>query len=171
MTLGMGERSRINLGGCKPGGVNYNEGMGIVEQLDRVLTEYLVKKAPALPVSVKEFIVNFGPWISLILGLLLLPLILAAFGLGALFTPVAMMAGVRFGATYMLSILVAVVQMVLQFAAIGGLLKRQTGGWKLAFYGALVGGVYSLVSLQIIGLVIGTGLSLYVLYQIKSYYK
>jgi hypothetical protein len=141
------------------------------EQLDKVLTEYLVKKAPALPETVKEFIVKFGPWISLVIGIMLLPLILAALGLGALFSPVAMMAGVRFGAGYMLSMLVAGVQMVLQFAAIPGLLKRQLAGWRLAFYGALVGGLYSVVSVNILGLVIGTGLSLYVLYQIKSYYK
>ncbi len=135
------------------------------------VAEYLVKKAPALPAAVKEFIVNFGPWISLVLGIMLLPLILAAFGLGAILSPFAMMAGVRFGVGYMLGILVALVQMVLQFAAIGGLMKKQMGGWKLASYAALVGGVYSLITLQIVGLILGTGLSLYVLYQIKSYYK
>jgi len=142
-----------------------------MDQLDSVLNEYLVKKVPALPAAAKDFIVKFGPWISLVVGIMLLPLILAAFGLGALFGPVAMMGGVRFGATYMLSMLVAAGQMVLQFAAIPGLMKRQMGGWKLAFYGALVGAVYSIVSFNIIGLIIGTGLTLYVLYQIKSYYK
>lgn len=143
----------------------------MLEKLDKVLTEYLVKKAPPLPTSVKDFIVNFGPWISLVLGIMLLPLVLAAFGLGAIFTPVAMMAGVRLGAGYMLGILVAAIQMGLQFAAISGLLKKQMQGWKMAFYAALVGGVYSLLTFQILGLIIGTGLSLYVLYQVKSYYK
>lgn len=145
--------------------------MEALNKLDTLLTEYLIKKAPALPVGVKEFFVKFGPWISLVLGILMLPLILAAFGLGALFTPVAMMGGARFGAGYMLSMLVAAVQMVLQFAAIPGLLKRQMKGWNIAYYGTLVGGLYSLVSFNIIGFIVGTGLGLYFLYQIKSYYK
>jgi hypothetical protein len=145
--------------------------MEMIDNLDKLLMEYLVKKAPPLPENIKVFIVKFGPWISLVLGIMLLPLILAAFGLGALLSPVAMMAGVRLGATYMLGILVAAVQMGLQFAAIKGLMNRQIGGWKLAFYGALVGGVYSIVTLQIVSFLIGTGLSLYFLYQVKSYYK
>lgn len=139
--------------------------------MDKVLTEYLVKKAPALPENVKEFIVKYGPWISLVLGILLLPAILAVFGLGAMFGGLAMTAGLRVGINYQLSMLVAFAQMILQFAAIPGLMKRQLAGWKLAFYGVLVGGVYSLVSFNIVGLLIGTSLGLYVLYQIKSYYK
>jgi hypothetical protein len=142
-----------------------------VAKLDKVLTEYLVKKAPPLPVSVKEFLVNFGPWLSLVLGLMMLPVVLAVLGIGAVLSPIAMMAGVRVGLGSWLGPIVAIGQMGLQFAAIPGLLKRQLSGWKLAFYGSLVGGVYCLVSLNIVGLIVGTGLGLYVLYQIKSYYK
>jgi hypothetical protein len=142
-----------------------------IAKLDKVLTEYLVKKAPPLPESAKEFLVNFGPWISLVLGLMMLPVVLAALGIGAVLSPIAMMAGVRVGPGYWLGPIVAIGQMGLQFAAIPGLLKRQLSGWKLAFYGTLVGGVYYLVGLNFISLIIGTGLGLYVLYQIKSYYK
>jgi hypothetical protein len=142
-----------------------------MEQLDKVLSEYLVKKAPAMPVGLKEFIVNFGPWISLLLGLMLLPVVLAVFGLGAALSPIAVAAGVRLGAGYYLSMLIALVQMGLMFAAIPGLMKKQMGGWKLAFYGVLVSGVYSLINFNLISLIIGLGLGLYVLYQIKSYYK
>ena len=140
-------------------------------QLDKLLTEYLLKKAPPLPVAAKEFLVNFGPWISLILGIMLLPVILTVFGLGVVLSPIAMMAGARFGLGYTLSILVAVLQMGLQFAAIPGLMKKQMAGWRMLFYGTLVGGLYSLVSFNIIGFIIGTGLGLYFVYQIKSYYK
>jgi len=142
-----------------------------LDKLDGVLSEYLVKKAPALPANVKEFLVKFGPWISLILGIMILPVILAVFGVGVVLTPVAMMAGARFGAGYMLGVVVAGVQLVLQFVAIPGLMKRQMQGWKLTYYATLMGGVYSLVSFNVIGFVVGMGFGLYVLYQIKSYYK
>jgi len=124
-----------------------------------------------LPANVKEFLVKFGPWISLILGIMILPVILAVFGVGVVLTPVAMMAGARFGAGYMLGVVVAGVQLVLQFVAIPGLMKRQMQGWKLTYYATLMGGVYSLVSFNVIGFVVGMGFGLYVLYQIKSYYK
>ena len=45
-----------------------------MDTLIATLDEYLVKKAPfALPDGVKEFIVRFGPWISLVLLVLSLP--------------------------------------------------------------------------------------------------
>jgi hypothetical protein len=140
-------------------------------QLDKALNEYLVKKAPGLPVSVKEFVVNFGPWISLVAGLLLLPVVLTVLGIGAVLSPFALMAGTRFGVNYWLGMLVATVQMVLQFVAIPGLMKKQMVGWRWAFYGMLVGGVYSLLSFNVVNFILGTGLGLYFLYQVKSYYK
>jgi hypothetical protein len=142
-----------------------------MEQLDTVLTEYLVKKAPGLPKEVKEFVVKFGPWISLAAGIMLLPAILALFGVGVLFSPAVVMFGGRFGLSLVLGILLTLLQMGLQFAAIPGLLKREMRGWKLAYYAVLAGAVYSLVHLSILNLIIGTGIGLYFLYQIKSYYK
>ena len=145
--------------------------MEVLGQLDKTLSEYLLKKAPPLPPQVREFLVKYGPWIMLVLGILALPAILAAFGLGTLFGGMAMTAGLRVGLNYQLTMLLALVQIIIQFAAIPGLMKRQLQGWKLVFYGTLLGAVVSLVSFNILGLLIGTGLGLYILYQIKSYYK
>lgn len=39
------------------------------------------------------------------------------------------------------------------------------------FYAVLVTAVYDLVTFSLGGLIIGTGISLYILYQIKSFYK
>jgi len=145
--------------------------MEMLTQLDKTLTEYLVKKAPPLPEPVKEFVVKVGPWVSLIMGLLLLPVILAVLGMGMFVPVVPITAGFRFGALFILGVILAGIQMVLQFMAISGLLKRKMSGWKLMFYATLTGAVYSIITINILGLLIGTGLGLYVLYQIKSYYK
>ena len=35
-------------------------------QLESVLEEYLVKKAPGIPANIKELIVKFAPWLTII---------------------------------------------------------------------------------------------------------
>ena len=50
---------------------------------------YLVKKAPfQIPDGGREWIVKFGPWITVVLLILTLPILLFALGLGAIFMPV-----------------------------------------------------------------------------------
>jgi hypothetical protein len=43
--------------------------------------------------------------------------------------------------------------------------------WKLIYYVALVSAVSSLLRFDLFGLIVGTAISLYFLYQVKSYYK
>ncbi|KKU12762.1 MAG: Chromate transporter, partial [Parcubacteria group bacterium GW2011_GWC2_45_7] len=54
--------------------------------------------------------------------------------------------------------------------AIPGLFKRQEKAWKLLYYATLLGGLQNIVTMQIGGL-IGTLVSLYLLFQVKGYYK
>ena len=140
-------------------------------QLDETLELYLVKKAPALPVNAKEAIVKFAPWITLIMIVLALPAILAIFGLGAIVMPFSYIGGLRYGLNYTLSMIVAAVVLVVEAIAIPGLLKRSKGAWNLVYYATLIGAVQNLLTFNIGGLVIGTLLSLYILFQVKSYYK
>jgi hypothetical protein len=147
---------------------NSSAGLG---QLETQLEEYLVKKAPALPPNIKEMIVQWGPWITLVLLILSLPALLALFGLGAMLAPFSFMGGARAGAGYMLSLLTLAVQLVLEGMAIPGLMKRQMSAWRLMFYATLVGAVSSLLSGSIVGMLVGTLVSLYFLFQVKSYYK
>ena len=44
-----------------------------LKQLEDLLSEYLVKKAPALPANIREAIVNFAPWVTLVVLILTLP--------------------------------------------------------------------------------------------------
>jgi hypothetical protein len=140
-------------------------------QLEATLEEYLVKKAPPLPPNIKEAIVQWGPWITLVLLVLSLPALLALLGLGALLAPVSFMGGARAGAGYMLSMLTLAVVLVLEGMAIPGLMKRQMSAWRLMFYATLVSAVSSLLSGNVLGMILGTLISLYLLFQVKSYYK
>ncbi|OGK23902.1 hypothetical protein A3A46_01045 [Candidatus Roizmanbacteria bacterium RIFCSPLOWO2_01_FULL_37_13] len=142
-----------------------------LKQLEDLLSEYLVKKAPALPVNVKEAIVKFAPWVTLVVFIITLPVVFAVFGLGAILAPLSFLGGVNAGTNYILSLVFSAIQLVLEAMAIPGLFKRSKSAWTLVFYASLVGGVQSIVTFNLGGLIIGTLLSLYILFQVKEYYK
>jgi hypothetical protein len=145
---------------------------GALSQLENLCDEYLVKKAPfALPTKAKEVIVNFGPWITLILLVLALPALLAAFGMTAALTPFAYASGIHYGFGYTASMIFTAVALVLEALALPGLFKKTKGGWNFLFYAILVSAISSLVSLNIVGMIVSTLIGLYVLFQIKEYYK
>lgn len=141
-----------------------------MDQLEKQLAD-LFGKLPNLPGNARELIVKVAPWASLILGLLLLPLVLAAFGLGALLTPFGFFGGARRGVLYFVILALSALSMIFWYAAIPGLFKRSRGGWQKSFYATIVGALSDLIALDIWGLIVGTGISLYFLFQIRSYYN
>ncbi len=142
-----------------------------LKKLEDTLAEYLVKKAPALPSNLKEALVKFAPWATLVIFILTLPLVLAVLGLGAILAPLSFLGGVTAGAGFTISLVFSAVELVLEAMAIPGLFKRSRQGWNLVFYAALLGGVRNIVTFNLGGLVIGTLLSLYLLFQVREYYK
>ncbi|PIQ72655.1 chromate transporter [Candidatus Roizmanbacteria bacterium CG_4_10_14_0_2_um_filter_36_35] len=150
-------------------GTDFKSMMG---KLENTLETYLVDKAPfQLPAGAKEVIVKYGPWITLILLILALPAILFTFGLGTLVAPFAFLGGMKAGVNFGIGMIFSAVVLVIEAIAIPGLFKRAVSSWRLMYYAALLGGVESLISFNLRGLIIGTGISLYILFQIKSYYK
>jgi len=151
---------------------NTNSTTNPFSQLENLLEEYLVKKAPfTLPANWKEAIVKFAPWISLILMIVALPAVLALFGLGAVLTPFSYLGGLRAGFGYTFGLIVSAVSVVLEAIAIPGLFKRTRQGWNFVYYATLVGVVENVLHFNIGGLIIGSLLSLYILFQVKEYYK
>lgn len=140
-------------------------------QLESILNVYLVQKVPyTLPEGAKRFIVNVGPWISLILLLLTLPIILAAFGLAAVFTPIAYTSS-AWGVMTTVGLVLALIELGLYGLALPGLFKKSKVGWNFIFYGVLISAVDAVIRLNILNLVVGTLISLYILFQVRSYYK
>jgi len=139
--------------------------------LEKIADEYLVRKAPALPDGVKEVIVKFGPWISLILLVMSAPLILGFLGLGTFMMPFSYLGGLRMGMGYTVSMVFTAVIMVMEVLALPGLFKWAKAGWTMMYYAALLGAMQNAVAFNLGGLIIGTLLSLYILFQVKSYYK
>lgn len=150
---------------------------GLVSQLEAMLDEYMVKKAPfALPQGAKEFIATVSPYLIIIFAIMALPAIFLALGLSAFLTPFAMMGGLAYGHIWgfgaIISLLVAVVVLVMEVMAVPGLFKRTKGSWRLVFYASIVSLIGSILSISgIIGGVIGAIIGWYILFQVKELYK
>jgi hypothetical protein len=144
--------------------------------LETTLNDLLVKKAPfQLPKNVKDVLVSFAPWLALIGGVLGILGALAVFGLGSVFGPLALYGGAAFAGSYYTTFLVSSVVLgisgIIDLMAFPGLQKRSIKGWRLLFYGELVWAVSALVRFEFVNLILGAVISLYLLFQVREYYK
>lgn len=163
---------------------------GPLAQFEAWLYETLVVKAPyQLPTAAKDWIVKFGPWITLVLGVLLvftvIPAIMAAIAVTSYTTSV--MGGIygaavaaSVGPMFYLALVVLALQLVIMFMSVPMLLKQQRKGWMLVFYSSIVSLVYSVLNTFSYGFfnfgsllmgLVGAAIGLYFIFQIRSYYK
>ena len=130
---------------------------------------YLVQKAPfQIPDNIKEVIVKFGPWITLVLLILSLPPLLFVLGVGTAFVPFG---GVGYATSWGYLTVGLVIQIGLTIAALPGLFARKMAGWRLLFYAQIVSFVVSLLSGAIIGALIGALIAFYILFQVRTKYS
>lgn len=162
-----------------------------MNSLEQTLNDVFVKKAPALPNGVKEWIVKYLPYINLVLGVLSL---LAAYNLwhwahtinryGDLVNSLSAAYGGsqvvsnRLGFAVWLALIVMIVEAVIYIIAFAPTRDRKKSGWDLLFLALLINVVYGLVMLfsgyngfgSLVGSVIGTAIGLYFLFQIRAKY-
>lgn len=155
-------QSQEGLGGRKSGNP--------LAQLEHFLDEYLGRKAPQIPAVWRQRLVTAIPWI-LIIFILSVPAVLVVLGIGSVFIPGAMMFGGIAGRLgYTISMIVFGASLLLELFALPGLFKHSYGGWRLLYYAALLSFVSNIVYFSIGG-IIGGIIGLWILFQIKSYYK
>ena len=142
----------------------------VLVDLEKKLSELFIKKFPSLPEKIKEIIVKCGPYLAIILLVLSVPVILAFMGVVITMTSLVILGGAK-GCFYVVSVLLGVIMVILQIVAIPGLFKRKIQSWRLLFYISLMSALLSLLKFDLGGLIIETGISWYILFQIKSYYK
>ena len=136
--------------------------------------EDLFKKAPALPASAREGIVNITPWLALIFGVLGVLSLLSVLGLATVFSPLAMYGGAYGVAGYGNALIagwISFVSAVLLLLAFPGTKARKMSGWNMLFWSEIVNVVGSLVAGSFVSAVLGALIGFYLLFQIKSYYK
>jgi hypothetical protein len=150
---------------------NSSQNQDFLKQMEAFFDTYLHKKAPFhLPPKVKEFIVHYGPWITLVVMILALPGILFGLGFMAFYAPFAMMSR-GFGGSLLLESLITLAALVLEVLALPGLFARSLKGWHLLYYAVLVNAVARLLGGDILGMIIGTVIALFLLFEIREYYK
>jgi hypothetical protein len=160
--------------------------------LEQKLDEIFVKNAPALPKKAVDIIVEYLPYLNLIIGLLTLSsaywlwhwahaandLVNYANELSRTYGGGDVVAD-RMGFGIWLGLLVLLVEAVIYLAAFPGLRDRKKTGWNLLFYGLLINVVYGFVILftsyggvgSLIGSIIGSAIGGYFLFQIRDRYS
>lgn len=166
--------------------------MDVLKSLESALDDIFVKKAPALPVNAKKFIVQYLPWINLILGLFTLvaaralwswahtvnSLVNYANNLSSVYGGTAVAHVNHLGFSVWLALVVLAIEALLYIAAFPGTRDRQKSGWNLLFYALLINIVYGVINLftnyggsgTLISAVVGSAIGFYFLFQIRGSY-
>ncbi|NTW15474.1 MAG: chromate transporter [Candidatus Moranbacteria bacterium] len=143
---------------------------GVLAQLEAILDEYMVKKAPfAIPQNGKDLIVKVAPYLVIVMAIIAVPALLAGLGLSALLAPFALLGG-HYGVAAFISFVFAAISLVLDLLAIPGLFARSARGWRLSYYATLVGLVGNILSFNVIGGLVGAIIGWYILFQVKDMY-
>ncbi len=137
-----------------------------------VMLEENFAKLPPLPENVKAAIVQYAPILALVFGVLGILFGIGGMGVLGVLSPFAMVVGAGGAAlTGILGSLIYLASSVVLLMAYPGLKARTMVGWKKAFYSELLSILGSLLGFNILGAIIGGGIGLYLLFQIKSHYK
>lgn len=165
--------------------------MAVMKDLEKSLEKVFVDSAPKLPERGKEVLVEWLPWINLILGILTLWSVYWLWHWAHLanrFIDYANQLNQYYGgpgiqthrltALVWLGLIVLAVQAVLYLMAFPATRARQKRGWDLMFYALLVNLVYGIVTIftdyggigNFIGSLIGTAIGLWLLFQIRGKY-
>ncbi|WP_046244671.1 hypothetical protein [Hymenobacter terrenus] len=138
--------------------------------LEKELAPYFIDKAPVAPLRLKEGFVKYFPWVAVVLLVLLLPVVLAALGLGALLSPFSFLGGLDSGFSYIMVLGLSAVTLVLDILSLSGLFNRQRVGWKWAYYSQLLSILSGVFTFSVPSILMSL-LFLYLLFQVRSYYK
>lgn len=147
-----------------------------MDQLEKFFDDLFLRKISfQLPTNVKDVIVKIAPWVVLIIIIISIPAVLSLFGLGSFLGGMNPMVPYGFSSRYYLGLIVLTAQVILMIMAFSPLQKREAKGWTYIYYSQLISGAYALLTSYNVGAfvwsIIATGIGLYIIFQVKSYYK
>lgn len=166
--------------------------MRALQQLENKLNNVFGKNLPPLPANGKKALVQWLPWINLILGILALwaaiVLYQAATATDDIIDYASSLSAASGGPTVdgdnlttmvWLGLIFLAVEALLYLAAFPATRERKKSGWNLMFYALLINVVYGVVVLfteyggvgSFLGSLIGSAIGLYLLFQIRDSYR
>jgi hypothetical protein len=137
--------------------------------LEKELAPIFLDKFPPFSESVKEFLVQYGPYIILILSIIGVLGLLTALGIGGAALGLGAVS-VGIGFNFYLSIALGIITLIMYLMAFSPLKARKRAGWNLLYYALLVGLVSNLIQLSILGALISGIIGFWVLFQIREKY-
>lgn len=137
--------------------------------LEKELEPIFLEKFPAFPENVKEGIVQYGPYVMIVLAIIGLMGILTAFGLGGVAFSIGAVA-YGGGFNFYVGIILATIILIMYVMAFSPLKARKKSGWNLIYYALLLSLISNLLDLNLIGAIIGGVIGFWVLFQIRSKY-
>ena len=75
------------------------------------------------------------------------------------------------GILHLVGFLFALAALVMQAIALPGLFKRAKSSWNMLFYASVVSMIGNVVSLNLVGVILGAVIGWYILFQVKALYK
>ncbi len=121
----------------RPSGPQSNTTSGVLGRIEQLLMRLLAR--PAIPTAGKEMLAAYLPWLVLMVGLVMLPIIITGIlnsGLLATFTSIGTLVT---NPAYWTGLVLFTVQFVLVVVAIIRLMARRLAGWKFVFVASLIG--------------------------------
>lgn len=124
-------------------------------------------KAPHLSSNWRERLVRVAPWFALIFGILGVMASIAIFGLSS----AATVGNAQSGYYVVVTALSGIISSVLLLVAFSKLRTREYQGWRFLLLSYTVSILSSVLTLDLVGAVLGFVIGFYFLFEIKSYYK
>lgn len=138
---------------------------GLVNQLEALLDDYMIKKAPfQIPMNGKEILAKIAPYLVILGIVMAIPATLFVL----VISPFAIFTG---GGLHIVGFLFSLAALVLEAIALPGLFKRTHASWRFMFYASIVSILGSLISLNLVGAALGAVIGWYILFQVKEVYK
>ncbi|MCE6991537.1 hypothetical protein [Dyadobacter sp. CY323] len=137
--------------------------------LEKELEPIFLEKFPPFSDSVKEFLVQYGPYFILILSVFGLFGLLTAFGIGGAAMGMGAVS-IGMGFNFYVGVVLIVITLIMYLMAFTPLRARKRSGWNLLYYASLINVVTQLIQLNIIGALIGALIGFWVLFQIRGKY-
>lgn len=153
---------------------------GKLAPIERKLHSLFARPAISLPTSGKDLLAQYLPWLALITGLVMFPIIVTGIVNGGIIGFLTSINTVNLNPAYWAALILFIVQFCLVATSVLKLLAHRRLGWKLIFFASLIG-FFTLIANLFASfanplvttpvLLAVTIIALYLLFQIRSYFN